>query len=161
MIRTEEATVHLCIVLNDTSLQSTTRGNILLHSKSVRKKGKAPWSAVTGATKKELSQEDSGISCSPRFHETTKAGDLRRHYRSERARGTPGYFPRLPPSEGRGLVQTICINAERRRHGLVQGLTGQLYRFTSHFTARQKRPKTMAALNAVVQDKKESLREYV
>lgn len=33
--------------------------------------------------------------------------------------------------------------------------------FTSHFTVRQKRSKTMAALNIVVQDKKEILREYV
>jgi hypothetical protein len=33
--------------------------------------------------------------------------------------------------------------------------------FTSHFTARRKRPKTMVALNAIVLDKKETLREYL
>lgn len=33
--------------------------------------------------------------------------------------------------------------------------------FTSHFTARRKRLKTMVALNAVVQDKKETSREYI
>jgi uncharacterized protein with von Willebrand factor type A (vWA) domain len=33
--------------------------------------------------------------------------------------------------------------------------------FTSHFTARQKQPKTMAALNAIIKDMKETLREYV
>jgi len=33
--------------------------------------------------------------------------------------------------------------------------------FTSHFTARRKRPETTTALNAIIQDKKETLREYV
>lgn len=33
--------------------------------------------------------------------------------------------------------------------------------FTSHFTARRKRSKTMVAWNAVVQDKKETSREYI
>jgi len=33
--------------------------------------------------------------------------------------------------------------------------------FTSHFTARRKRLNTMEALNAIVQDEKETLMEYV
>jgi len=33
--------------------------------------------------------------------------------------------------------------------------------FTSHFNARRKRPKTMGDLNAIIQDKNETLREYV
>jgi len=34
-------------------------------------------------------------------------------------------------------------------------------KFTFHFTARRRHPKTMAALIAIIQDKKETLREYV
>jgi hypothetical protein len=33
--------------------------------------------------------------------------------------------------------------------------------FTSHFTVRRKRLKTMAALNVIIQDKKETLNEYI
>jgi len=38
----------------------------------------------------------------------------------------------------------------------------ELYdRFTSHLTARRKKPKTMAALNSIVQENKETLRECI
>ncbi|GAU22978.1 hypothetical protein TSUD_98070 [Trifolium subterraneum] len=33
--------------------------------------------------------------------------------------------------------------------------------FTSHFATRKRQPKTVASLSAIVQDKKETLREYV
>lgn len=46
-------------------------------------------------------------------------------------------------------MQIVCFDAEMCCHNLVQG------------AARRKQPKTMTTLNVIVQDKKETLREYV
>lgn len=66
-------------------------------------------------------------------------------------------------------MQVVCVDTKRCLHDLVKGQEDDSINswrelcdeFTSHFTVRQKQPKTMATLNAIVQDKKENLREYV